>query len=119
MFFKNAKKIEEAVLENQNEIKEIKEILCGDYESKVKKLEEIETYLSNIHLKVKSISKTADNYGNLALKIIYELPQVILTFDENGNPQVNELFRSINALDLISQEEQMNLVSEIEKIKVN
>lgn len=116
MIFKDVKNLKKDSEEIKIVLNEIKDTLSKDYAYKVKELNETKEYLSNISLRIKAITRTVDNYGNPALKITYEAPQVFLCFDENLKPIQNETFRSINALDLISQEDQLKLTLEINKI---
>lgn len=112
MVFKDIKNL-------KKDISEIKETLNSNLSEKSKELDELKKYLSYIKLRVKTITPTIDSYGNDALKVVYEAPQIVLNFDEDGNIESNEVFRAINALELIDIKDQLNLALEIEKKQKN
>lgn len=102
----------------KEDLAEIKAALSKDYINKANRLEEVEGYLSNISLKVKSIANVLDENGKPALKIVYEIPSVLLTFDDNGEVMLNEMFRSINGLDLIDMSDKLLILENINKKKI-
>lgn len=110
--------IVKTIKELKKDVAEIKVTLVGESFTKSKKLNEVLEDLSNIQLKVKSITETVDYNGRPVLKISYEIPQVFLVFDDEGNVQVNETFRAINDLDLIDMEDKMKLIEKINKKKI-
>lgn len=97
MFFKKMKK----------DIAEIKAMLIGNLNEKAEHADEQDKYLACVKLKVKTISQTPLPNGKIGVKIIYDAPQVVLEFDDSGNTMVNETFRAINGLDLISMEDKI------------
>lgn len=97
---------------------EIKAAVVGDLAEKANKLDEVLEDLSHIQLKIKSIVDTVDYNGRPAVKIIYEVPQVMLMFDDEGNVLVNETFRAINGLNLIDMNDQMKLIEKINEKKI-
>lgn len=104
--------------ELKKDVAEIKAALVGDLEKKGKEYDEIKEDLSYVSLKVKSIVETVDETGKPALKIIYEAPQILLTFDDNGNVLENSIFKAINGLDLISMSDKMKLIESINRKKI-
>ena len=79
--------------------------------------EEIKRLLSNIELKVKSIIEVPGENGSTDLRIIYEAPQIILKFDDNNEPYENNVFKSINMLNLISIDDMQKIVNAIKNRK--
>lgn len=104
--------------ELKQDVAEIKASLSGDLSLKAKKLEEIQEDLSNISIKVKNVVETVDYNGKPALKIIYEIPNILLLFDDNGNVMENAMFKAINGLDLISMDDKLMLLENINKKKI-
>ena len=104
--------------ELKKDVAEIKASLSSDLSKKSKKLDEIQEDLSNISIKVKNIVETVDYNGKPALKVIYELPQIILLFDDNGNVMENPMFKAINGLDLISMDDKLKLLENINRKKI-
>lgn len=99
----------------KKDLAEIKAKIVGDLSAKADKLDEILEYLSHIQLKVKSITETVDYNGKRALKVVYDVPQILLTFDDDDNIMINETFRAINGLNLIDMEDQIKLLESINK----
>ena len=97
---------------------EIKAALAGDLSRKSQKLDEVLEDLSHVQLKVKSITDTVDYNGRPALKVVYEAPQILLLFDDDGNVLVNETFRAINGLDLIDMNDKIKLMEKINEKKI-
>ena len=100
----------------KQDIAEIKQILSGDLPKKADELKEIKELLPFVHLKVRSITDTIDENGKDALIVVYEAPQIVLRFDDNGNIMLNNVFRAINGLNLIDMEDQIKLLNSI-KVK--
>lgn len=111
MFFK--KKFNEI----KKDTEEIIKILNGDLKEKALEGEEIKRLLSNIELKVKSIIEVPGENGSTDLRIIYEAPQIILKFDDNNEPYENNVFKSINMLNLISIDDMQKIVNAIKNRK--
>lgn len=111
MFFK--KKFNEI----KKDTEEIIKILNGDLKEKALEGEEIKRLLSNIELKVKSIIEVPGENGSTDLRIIYEAPQIILKFDDNNEPYENNIFKSINMLNLISIDDMQKIVNAIKNRK--
>lgn len=103
--------------ELKKEVAEIKAALVGNLEKKGKEYDEMKEDLSHVLLKVRAIVNTVDDFGKPALKVVYEAPQVLLTFDDNGNVLENNTFKAINGLDLISLDDKLMLLKEINEKK--
>ena len=99
--------------ELKKDVAEIKAVLSGNLQKDSEELKEIKKNLSFVNLRVKNISDTIDLNGQPALKVTYEAPQVILTFDDNGNVMENNVFKAINVLDLLKIDDQIALVQAI------
>lgn len=99
------------------EINESLKSLSGENMEKLKRFEIIEEQLKKIKIKVKNVSASIDEYGNEFLNINYELPTIKLKFDDNKEVEINEEFRAINLLDLISFEDMEKIQKAIDKIK--
>lgn len=111
MFLKNKLSLLE---ENQKKIlskleassdKKIEE-LTTLLKAKSDKLDEIEQYLTNVHLKV---SKIVESPIDESLKVFYEINPISLRFDSNGSLKVDEEFKAINMLNLISLDDMQRL----------
>lgn len=99
------------------EINESLKALSGENMEKLKQFEIIEEQLKKIKIKVKNVAISIDEYGNEFLNINYELPTIKLKFDDNKEVEINEEFRAINLLNLISFEDMEKIQKAIDKIK--
>lgn len=99
------------------EINESLKALSGENMEKLKQFEIIEEQLKKIKIKVKNVAISIDEYGNEFLNINYELPTIKLKFDNNKEVEINEEFRAINLLNLISFEDMEKIQKAIDKIK--
>lgn len=104
--------------ELKKDVAEIKAALSDDYLSKADELAKIKGFLPQIRFKVKNIVDTIDETGKPALKIMYEIDPVLLVFDDNREPLLNERFRSINELDLISFDDKLLILENINRKKI-
>ena len=96
--------------EIQKNMSRLVEMLEGDEFNKLKKdseeLAKTKELLSHVRFKIKD-TRVVDNQDNSRIDVIvtYELPQIVLTLDENGNPNKNDFFYSTNMLNMISLED--------------
>lgn len=102
----------------KQDIEEIKEkvdkILDGSIVNKANKCDFYERNLKNIKLKVSRIKPVLFE-NNIGITIEYEIKPVTIYLDgENVFP--NEVFKSINLLDLISYEDMAKIQKKIEDI---
>lgn len=70
--------------------------------------------LANIHIKLKDIKEVLCEDGFSRLEVKYEVPTIYLDLDGNGKPLRNEMFRSINQLDLLSSEDTKRIAKVLE-----
>lgn len=122
MPFVSKKELKKEIDDLIEEIQELKKIVVTDelnYLREQKKLfDEQNKLLSNVHFRVKSVKAFKDETTEQdQVRIIYQLPVVTLTFDENGTPSKDDFFYSVNALQLISLEDIEKLVRCIDSVK--
>ena len=81
-------------------------------------LKEKKELLKNISIKVKNVRSFTDIDNNCdVVQITYELPTVKIEFDNGEQLNHDEMFKSINLLDLISLEDKMKIQKELQKTK--
>ena len=80
------------------------------------KYKEMTKDLQNVKLQVKTV-KYVKAEGTVT--IIYEAPAVILNVEDNGEIDFNQVFYSINMLNLISGEDMIKIQKELNKVKQN
>ena len=122
MPFVSKKQLKTEIEELTEQVKELKKIVVTDelnYLREQKKLfDEQNKLLANVHFRVKSVKAFKDEATEQdQVRIIYQLPVVTLTFDENGTPSKDDFFYSVNALQLISLEDTEKLVRCIDSLK--
>lgn len=110
--------VKKELLEIKNNLEKLNHILLSDVEKKATKCDELEKYLLVTKLKIKNILEIVTDEGKPALKIVYECPQVILQFDDEGNPLENEMFKAINGLNLIDYSDFNVLATSIYNMKI-
>lgn len=71
--------------------------------------------LSHIHIKLKDIKEVLCEDGFSRIEVKYEVPTLYLDLDGNGKPLRNEMFRSINALDLLSQADTIRIAKVLDE----
>ena len=79
-------------------------------------LKQIKDFLKHIKFKVKDARIVNDDKGT-SVVINYELPRIVLTFDDNHNIIKNDFFYSTNMLNMISLEDMATCQDLIEKAK--
>lgn len=93
-----------------------------EYQELKRQSEDFETtkkLLENVKIDVKEIKTVLDqDTMDDVITIKYELPIVTIRFDENGDPYKNELFYSLNSLNLISYEDMEKIQKQLDKIKL-
>lgn len=99
-------------------IENLEEMLNTTTAYKAHKYDEITFLLKKVKLKAKTTKKISEN-GDLELIVSYNVPDVILTFNHNGNcfEWTNDFFYSTNKLDLLDQESYKNITKAMEEIK--
>lgn len=102
----------------KKDIKEIKEKINYLYDSKLiskaKKYDELARKISNIKFDSVDVKKTYDYEGRIIKKFLYKL-EIDLEVDENGDVIPNEMFKSINELNLLRLEDLLSLNEKIKK----
>ncbi|MBR3208854.1 MAG: hypothetical protein IKF82_01155 [Bacilli bacterium] len=109
--------VKKEIQELKNNVENLYNLLLSDVEEKASKCDEMKKYLSQFKIKVKHIVQTTTNSGKPALKIIYECPQVLLEFDDEGNPLENTVFKAINGLNLVDISDFKILINSIDGMK--
>ena len=79
-------------------------ILETNVKYKAEQYDKITSFLSNLQLEV-DIKKKINDLGNYDYVVSYSIPNVVLSFDEQGDLIQNRVFESINFLNLISFED--------------
>lgn len=96
----------------KKDLKEIKEAFLGLTEStlkKAKKYDEIHENLKNVVLKPTNFHTKIDENGNLYFSVEFKTPEIRVYYDENGEMIKNNMFYSINYLNLISIDDMLEL----------
>lgn len=82
-------------------------------------LKKIKDLLAHVKFKIKEVRAVDNqNTGGKSVIVTYELPRIVLELDENGNPNKNEFFYSVNMLNLVSFEDMMKVQKVLEKEKI-
>ena len=105
------KQILERVQELENYIK------SDEFNQLKQDSEELKTtkeLLSHVKFKVKDINYFEDNNS---VQIRYELPIVNLQLDEQGEPDKNDFFYSVNMLEMIGLEDVNKILDYLEKVQ--
>lgn len=118
-----AKKIEQKLEELQNQVNDLRQEILGknfdEMKKKIAKLDEINSLLRQITIKVKSAGYYIDDRGEKKLKVSYYIPNIILDIDEDYNIKRNEMFRALNLLNLVDDEGLNTIQKEINKINID
>ncbi len=108
----------------KKELKEIKEAINNleekinaDLQKKVQRLNFLEENLQHVILNVDKISTEINNAGEEFLRIEYKTDPIDIMFDENGDPMFNQIFYSINILDLLDKGDMSKLDKALKKFK--
>lgn len=95
-------------------------LIEGEEFSKLQKdseeLKQLKELLKSIKFKVKEARIVNDDKGT-SVVVTYELPRIIINFDDNHNPIKNDFFFSTNMLNMISLEDMATCQNLIEKAK--
>ncbi len=94
-FLKDVKEIKQT-------LNELKEASIGNLEKRSKRADELENYLSKVRINLKKVSDITLQNGKSGIRIIYDMPQIILELDDNGEIIPNDTFTAINMLDLLN-----------------
>lgn len=102
--------------EVNKQLKEVLTILDKETIYKAKKYDDLTSLLKKIKISAK-VQKAIDENGDKYLNISYNIPNVVLKFDEKGSIIKNELFYSINMLDLLDNDSIKKIKESLEQIK--
>lgn len=119
-FIKDIKELKEESKKNLQLTKDIfskTESFTKENNYKIKKYEEISELLKNIKISVKDSKLFVNNDGLIGVEIEYDIPKIKLFLDEDGKMIKNNLFYSINMLNLISIEDMEQIQNKIEEAK--
>lgn len=97
--------IRKEIKQIHEDIAGIKEVLTPSVIEKARKYDEMKDLCKNIELNIEKAKYSLDDNGNRVLEIKYDLPTVLIKFDENDKVIKNEIFYSINMLDLVKTED--------------
>lgn len=100
----------------KKDVEEINSKLTKETLEKAQKYDELKELLQNICFDVE-IVEGLDDKGENQYTLLYKNPEVILNFDEYGDPIKNNFFYSMNMLDLLSYESTQKLYNIIIKEK--
>lgn len=84
---------------------------------KAAKYEEIINLLKNVKINVKKFSSELKDNAMMSLKIEYEIPPIELIFDSENTLLVNERFRAMNLLNLISFEDMAKIQEQLKIVE--
>lgn len=102
------------------DIKEIKETLnkvTGEALNKSIKYDELINRIEKVKINVQKVSLSYNQDGTYNVKVDYSIPNILLSFDSDGNIIQNERFTAMNMLNLISIEDMMKISACIENAK--
>ena len=102
----------------EESVKHLVELLEGNEIQKLRKdseeLQKLKELLSHVKFKIKDTRVVDDqSTGVVSVIVTYELPRIVLTLDENGNPNKDEFFYSTNMLNMISLEDMSKFQKEL------
>jgi len=121
MCFKKRRKEIDAKFESiEKSISDLKDFVANHELIKLqensRKLQEQSDLLKNINIKVRNASYFVDENGIPRLKISYFIPDIVIDIDEDYNLGVNQMFRAINKLDLVSTKDWNLIYNQLTKI---
>lgn len=105
----------------RKDVKEIKEVvskLSTSMSIKAMEYDKIKDFLKDIKIEVAKCNTLFDESRmEYIVKVEYKMPTITLTFDEDGDVMLNERFRAINSLDLISMDDMDRIADSIQRAK--
>lgn len=109
----NKKRIEQL----QKTVDELKETVITQELTRLRNINKVYTeqkeLLSHIHLELKNVRLVEDESGLNYLEVSYKTPVLKVAFNEDGKLVRNDFFRSVNMLNLLSQEDTERIAKEI------
>lgn len=100
----------------KNDIDFIKSELSPEIVKKAEKYDQLKELLEEIYFDIE-LEESLDYNGETQYKIIYKNPEIILNFDEYGDPIKNDFFYSMNMLNLLTMDATNKLMNIIVKEK--
>ena len=120
MPFISKKKLIEEITQLKNEVIDLKKAVITEELKKLreekKQYDQQTELLSHIQLKVKD-ARIINDIENDAVfvRVVYDLPTIVISLDENGKAKKNDFFYSVNALELIDLKDLEKLSKLFEK----
>lgn len=114
-----AKEINEKTTNVESKLSDIETLLKkfdGGIVAKADKYDETQKLLKNVKINVKKFSTEFKDNATVALKVEYEIPPIELIFDEDGNLLINERFRAMNLLNLISFDDMDKIKKQLDTV---
>ncbi len=115
---KKEEKLKAEIATLSHELKELKEIVKTQELLRLRaenaRLKEKEQLISNVRFRLKSVAYLEDENKIL---VKYDFPNIKIDLDNDNNPVKNDLFYSINMLQLISLDDMKRIQSVINEIK--
>ena len=109
--------IKKQILNDVQEIKKGLETLSEANQKKIAKYEETKEQLSKIRIEISNVKTCIENNGSLSLEVHYKVPVAKIRIDDEGFLDVDEMFRAINLLNLISFEDMNKVQKKLEELK--
>lgn len=104
----------------QKELSDLKETVVTQelvrLREESKRFKEVQEDLRNVRLKIKTVHERENEDGHF-FEVTYAPIKLVMTIDDDGKISRNEFFRSVNRLNLVSNEDFVLLEKEIAKIK--
>ena len=122
MSFVSKKELQKEIVDLKEQIKQLEKIVINDelkYLREQKKLFDEQTeLLKGVQFRVKDVKAIKNEITDeTQIRIVYQLPVIILNVDDDGKPSKNDFFYSVNSLGLISLEDTEKLVKCIDNVK--
>lgn len=98
----------------QASIDDLKSVEINRLRDESAELKELKELLENVRLGVKKVQAFEDG----SVKIIYNIPSVVIKKDADGNWEKNDFFYSVNKLELISFEDMLKISKVLDNIEL-
>ena len=106
-----------AILKDIKAIKEKVDRLTDRTIADAEKYHELKKLLNNLSVEVKEIRTFIDEYGKIGVKIVYNMPEISIIFDDNNDIIKNDTFYAINMLGLLSNEDTQKICTVLDRTK--
>lgn len=101
----------------ESKVDKVTDLLAGDLEKLRKdsaELAQIKELVSHVKLSLRDVRVVENDTGSVSVVVVYEPPRIVLTLDENGEPQKDEFFYSTNRLNMISSDAAAKILSTLD-----